>query len=165
MLSPHCPTSNSSSTTNFLSYQQLTLNSFPWRLHVLDSRLPSCDHSQMTFVVPYKPSAGTTHRKHLLLLQMCLQFCCLALGMVWTTLKTLLLLSELLCNLAMDYLPVFTGTCLPTCCLAMGVRVTTFTYPQNGCHQLIHFTLANINSHIHCYAVWSHKTYNDETSI
>jgi hypothetical protein len=38
--------------------------SFPWRLHVLDSRFLSCDYWQTTFVVPYKSSAPTTHRKH-----------------------------------------------------------------------------------------------------
>jgi hypothetical protein len=69
-----------------------------------------------------------------IVLAACLQFCCLALGLGRTTLKTPLLLSELLCNLATScsmahrehssYCCVFVGTCILSRCLAMIIFVT-----------------------------------------
>jgi hypothetical protein len=62
------------------------------------------------------------HSKQLLL-QMCLQFCCLALGMARTTMKTIILLSELLRNIATD--------CLPRICLRG--KLFASPLPSSGC--------------------------------
>jgi hypothetical protein len=89
------------------------------------------------------------HRKHLLL-QTCLQFCCLALGMARTTLKTSHVTaispihrgadfclatgykySSYCCVIKQRTLyqeSAFAGTCLPTRCLAMGVHLTISSY-------------------------------------
>jgi hypothetical protein len=104
------------------------------------------DHIENTFyycrvVLPCNCIANSLAN---IVIAVCLQLCCLALVMAQTTLKTPLLLSELLCNLATSYSMahrehtsyccMFVGMCILGRCLAMVIFVPIHVYALYCCY-------------------------------